>query len=231
MIMKKLQLFVIAIFALLFLASVSVANNHKTEHKFPELEYTYDALEPYVDAQTMELHYNKHHKGYYTRFLNAIEGTELANKSLSELFAKVSTLSEAVRNNGGGYYNHNLFWENMTPETTALKGILLSEINKQFGSVQQFKDEFANAASTVFGSGWAWLVLQPDGKLAITSTPNQDNPLMDVANIKGTPLLALDVWEHAYYLKYQNRRGDYIGNFWNVVNWDVVSERYQKAKK
>ncbi len=195
------------------------------------MEYSYDALEPYVDAQTMELHYNRHHRGYYNNFLNAIKGSDLEIKTLEELFSTVSTLSVVIRNNGGGYYNHNLFWENMTPEKTAPKGKLLNDIVSQFGSLDKFKVEFGKAASTVFGSGWAWLVLSSEDKLVITSTPNQDNPLMDIASIKGTPLLALDVWEHAYYLKYQNRRADYIGSFWNVVNWDVVCERYENAKK
>lgn len=229
--MKKNKIFTFTVIALFAFTTAISAQKNKVEHVFPELEYSYDALEPYVDAQTMELHYNRHHRGYYNNFLNAIKGSDLEIKTLEELFSTVSTLSVVIRNNGGGYYNHNLFWENMTPEKTAPKGKLLNDIVSQFGSLDKFKVEFGKAASTVFGSGWAWLVLSSEDKLVITSTPNQDNPLMDIASIKGTPLLALDVWEHAYYLKYQNRRADYIGSFWNVVNWDVVCERYENAKK
>lgn len=198
-------------------------------HTFPELAYAYDALEPYIDAETMELHYSKHHKGYFTKFMAAAEGTDLLNTPMEIIFAGISKQPEGVRNNGGGYYNHALFWENMTPQQGEIPADLKAAIEKDFGSINTFKTEFATAAKTRFGSGWAWLLVDENGALKVSSTPNQDNPLMDVAEVKGTPLLALDVWEHAYYLNYQNKRGDYINNFWNVVNWDVVNYRYTKA--
>lgn len=202
-----------------------------SKFEFPQLPYAYDALEPYIDAQTMELHYTKHHKGYYTKYLAAIEGTDLENQSLREIFAGMSGQSAAVRNNGGGYFNHTLFWNVMGPNAGgAPEGELADAIVEAFGSLELFKDQFANAAATRFGSGWAWLIVK-DGKLMITSTPNQDNPLMDVAEVQGEPIFGLDVWEHAYYLKYQNRRPDYINAFWSVVNWDVVAENFKAAKK
>lgn len=196
-------------------------------HKFPELGYAYDALEPYIDAQTMELHYSKHHKGYYTKFMAEAEGTDLTGLPMEEIFGQISKYSEGIRNNGGGYYNHTLFWENMTPTKTELTADLKSAINSDLGSVDSFKEEFAKAAKTHFGSGWAWLAMDNAGKLFVSSTPNQDNPLMDIAEKKGTPLLCIDVWEHAYYLKYQNKRADYVDNFWNIVNWDVVDQRFK----
>ncbi len=200
--------------------------------KFPELPYSFDALEPYIDAQTMELHYTKHHKGYFTKFTNAVEGTELENKSLEELFSNISEHPVAVRNNGGGFYNHTLFWEIMGPDKGGKPtGELADEINKTFGSFEDFKEKFATAAKGRFGSGWAWLIVNDKNELEICSTPNQDNPLMDVSGCKGQPIFGLDVWEHAYYLKYQNRRPDYIEAFWNVVNWDAVNENYKAAKK
>lgn len=200
--------------------------------KFPDLPYSYDALEPYIDAQTMELHYSKHHKGYFTKFTNAIEGTELENKSLEELFANVSKHPVAIRNHGGGFYNHSLFWEVMSPNGGGEpKGELADAIKKTFGSFDSFKEQFATAAKGRFGSGWAWLIVNDKKELEICSTPNQDNPLMDVADCKGQPIFGLDVWEHAYYLKYQNRRPDYIEAFWNVVNWDAVDKYYKAAKK
>ena len=198
-------------------------------HIFPELPYAYDALEPYIDAQTMELHYSKHHKGYFTKFMAATEGTEMLNTPMEQIFAEVSKQSEGIRNNGGGYYNHTLFWENMTPNQGEIPAELKAAIKKDFESVDSFKEAFSTAAKTRFGSGWAWLSVDVNGKLKVSSTPNQDNPLMDIAETKGAPILALDVWEHAYYLKYQNKRGDYISNFWNVVNWDVVNNRLVKA--
>jgi Fe-Mn family superoxide dismutase len=198
-------------------------------HEFQDLPYAYDALEPYVDKMTMEIHYSRHHKGYYNKFLAAIKGKDYANKSLASLFAKMSGLPVSVRNNGGGYFNHTLFWNNMSPEKSSPSKKLKSAINKDFGSMEAFQEEFNNAAATRFGSGWAWLVLNEEGKLEVGSTPNQDNPLMDVSELRGTPLLALDVWEHAYYLKYQNKRGDYVSAFWNVVNWEEVSKRFEKA--
>ncbi len=194
--------------------------------ELPKLDYAYNALEPNIDALTMEIHHTKHHAAYTNNLNAALEGTPNAGKSIEELLAGISKLSVAIRNNGGGYYNHNLFWKVIGPNGGGKpSGDLLAAIEKNFGSFDAFKDEFAKAGATRFGSGWAWLVKQADGKLAITSTPNQDNPLMDIAEVKGTPILALDVWEHAYYLKYQNRRPDYISAFWNVVNWNEVAAR------
>lgn len=198
--------------------------------ELPQLPYAYNALEPYIDARTMEIHYTKHHAGYVSKLNAAVEGTELEGKSFEELFASVSKYSPAVRNNGGGAYNHDLFWTIMGPNKGGEpSGELAEAINSAFGSFEKFKDEFANAAATRFGSGWAWLVVS-NGKLVVTSTPNQDNPLMDIAEVKGTPILGIDVWEHAYYLNYQNRRPDYISAFFNVINWDEVASRYNATK-
>ncbi len=199
--------------------------------EFPALPYAYDALEPYFDARTMEIHYDKHHRAYFTNFVNAIKGTALENTPVEKIFAEVSKASDAVRNNGGGYYNHVIFWQNLAKNSSGPSVELGAAINKAFGSFEKFKETFSNAAKTRFGSGWAWLYLTPDKNLAVGSTPNQDNPLMDISPIKGIPLLTIDVWEHAYYLKYQNRRADYVEAFWNVVNWDVVNERYREALK
>lgn len=197
-------------------------------HKLPELPYSYDALEPYIDAQTMEIHHSKHHQAYVNNYNNAIQGTELEGKSLEAVFQTIAKQSAAIRNNGGGIFNHNFFWEIMGPNGSGSpKGKLLDDIKSTFGSFEAFKEEFGNAAVTRFGSGWAWLVVN-NGKLVVTSTPNQDNTLMDVADIQGTPILGLDVWEHAYYLKYQNRRPEYVSNFWNVINWDYVEGLYEK---
>ncbi len=194
--------------------------------ELPKLPYAYDALEPYIDAQTMEIHHSKHHGGYTKKLNAAIEGTAMENQSIEELLANASKNGTAVRNNGGGYYNHNLFWEIMSPDGGGKpEGKLMDAISKDFGSFEKFKEEFSNAAAARFGSGWAWLINQ-NGKLVIASTPNQDNPLMDVTDVKGTPIMGLDVWEHAYYLKYQNKRPDYIDAFWNVVNWAEVSKRF-----
>lgn len=191
----------------------------------PDLPYAHDALEPHIDARTMEIHHGKHHNGYTNKLNAAIEGTDLADKSIEELLA--SPANGAVRNNGGGYYNHTLFWQVMSPNGGGTpSGALGDAINAAFGSYDGFKDAFAKAAATRFGSGWAWLIKKADGSVAVTSTPNQDNPLMDVADEQGTPLLGLDVWEHAYYLNYQNRRPDYISAFFNVINWDKVAEIY-----
>ncbi|MBZ4676753.1 MAG: superoxide dismutase [Anaerophaga sp.] len=198
--------------------------------ELPKLDYAYDALEPYIDARTMEIHHTKHHGGYTSKLNAAIEGTDLEGKSIEELLSNVSKHSTAVRNNGGGYYNHNLFWKVMAPDAGGKpEGELLAAIEKDFGSFDQFKETFNNAAATRFGSGWAWLVKQNNGKLVVGSTANQDNPLMDVSELKGTPILGLDVWEHAYYLKYQNKRPEYIDAFWNVVNWDEVAKRFKTA--
>jgi Fe-Mn family superoxide dismutase len=195
--------------------------------ELPKLSYAYDALEPYIDARTMEIHYTKHHGGYTSKLNDAIKSTELEGKSIEQILANISTASAAVRNNGGGYYNHSLFWSVMSPNGGGKpSGKLLEAIENDFGSFDEFKKEFSAAAATRFGSGWAWLVKTPDGKLTVSSTPNQDNPLMDVAEIKGKPVLGLDVWEHAYYLKYQNLRPDYIDAFWNIVNWEEVSKRF-----
>lgn len=196
------------------------------ECKFPDLPYTFNALEPYIDAKTMEIHYSKHHQSYYNNFMAALKDTPAANMSMNELFGSISKQSTAIRNNGGGYYNHKLFWENLSPEKSNPSAALAAAIDKNFGSMDKFKEEFGNAAKKQFGSGWAWLVAGKDGKLFVSGTANQDNPLMDVVEKTGTPLLCLDVWEHAYYLHYQNRRADYVDNFWNIVNWDTVSKRY-----
>ena len=193
-----------------------------------ELKYDYKALEPYVDARTMEIHYSKHHAAYTANLNKAVEGTSLEGLSIEEIFAGISAHPTAVRNNGGGFFNHNLFWSVMGPNAGGEPtGELLEAINSAFGSFADFKTKFNTAAATRFGSGWAWLVKQADGSLAVSSTPNQDNPLMDLAEVKGTPLLTLDVWEHAYYLHYQNRRPDYIEAFWNVVNWEEVARRFK----
>ncbi len=200
-------------------------------HKFEDLPYAYNALEPYIDAQTMELHYSKHHKGYFNKFLKAIKDYDLDKTPISEIFANINQYNDAVKNNGGGYYNHSLFWKNLSPSGGNPNSKLLKDIKDTFGSLQSFKDDFFKAAKTQFGSGWAWLVLNKNGKLQIGNTPNQDNPLMPHSDIQGSPLIAFDVWEHAYYLKYQNKRGDYINAFWNVINWNEINKRYVDAKK
>lgn len=198
---------------------------------FQDLPYAYNALEPVIDETTMHLHKDKHHKTYFDKFTAAIAETELNGKPLAEIFSQVSKLSPAVRNNGGGYYNHDLYFNGMRPaqENNQPQGELLEAINATFGSFAAFQEKFAAAGANQFGAGWAWLIIK-DGKLDITSTPNQDNPLMDVADVQGTPILGCDVWEHAYYLNYQNKRPDYIANWWKVVNWDFVAENYAKAK-
>jgi len=198
--------------------------------ELPSLPYAYDALEPYIDKTTMEIHHTKHHNAYVTNLNKAIEGTDLDGKSIEDILKNISKHPAAVRNNGGGHYNHSLFWKLMKKGGGGFpKGDLEKAINSNFGSFEELKKKFSDAGITRFGSGWAWLV-KSDGKLAITSTPNQDNPLMDVAEVKGTPILGLDVWEHAYYLKYQNRRPEYIENWWNIVNWDEVAKRFSDAK-
>lgn len=195
--------------------------------ELPALPFDHAALEPHIDAKTMEIHHGKHHNAYVTKLNAAVEGTDAADKNIEDICKNIGQYSKAVRNNGGGHYNHSLFWDVITPGgANAPEGELAAAIGEAFGSFDQFKEEFANAAATRFGSGWAWLVIK-EGKLLVTSTPNQDNPLMDAS---GTPLLGLDVWEHAYYLNYQNRRPDYIAAFWNVVNWTKVAERFAAAK-
>ncbi|MBP6825899.1 MAG: superoxide dismutase [Saprospiraceae bacterium] len=196
----------------------------------PNLPYDFNALEPHVDARTMEIHHDKHHAAYVNNLNAALQGTEHEGKSLEDLFAHISQLPPAVRNNGGGHWNHTMFWEIMAPHAGGTPGgELASKIDQAFGNFEEFKKQFAQAGATRFGSGWAWLCVGADGNLFITSTPNQDNPLMDVADKKGRPILGLDVWEHAYYLHYQNRRPDYITAWWNVVNWEEVGRRYHSA--
>ncbi|MEZ5033818.1 MAG: superoxide dismutase [Chitinophagaceae bacterium] len=191
------------------------------------LPYAEDALEPHIDKETMQIHYGKHHQAYVNNLNKAIAGTDNENKSLEDLVAHAGVISPAVRNNGGGHWNHSFFWESLAPgKGGSPSGKLADAIKEAFGSFDTFKEQFAAAGMTRFGSGWAWLIKKADGKLAVCSTPNQDNPLMDVAEEKGTPLLGCDVWEHAYYLKYQNRRADYLAAFWNIVNWDKVAERF-----
>ncbi len=198
-------------------------------HTFPDLPYAYDALEPYIDAKTMEVHYSKHHRTYFDKFIAAIKGSELENTQLTEIFANISQHSPAIRNNGGGYYNHVLYWNCMSPNGGgAPSGDLNEAIINTFGSFDEFQQLFTDAAINTFGSGFAWLVVN-NGELKIASTSNQDNPLMDVASVQGEPILALDVWEHAYYISYQNRRPDYIEAWWNVVDWNTVSENYAAA--
>lgn len=194
--------------------------------ELPSLPYATDALEPHIDARTMEIHHGKHHNGYTTKLNAAIEGTSLEGNSIETILSELDMSNAAVRNNGGGYYNHCLFWEVMGPDQGEMSNELSEAINKAFGSFDGFKDAFSKAAATQFGSGWAWLCVDKDGGLEVCGTPNQDNPLMPNVGCGGTPLLGLDVWEHAYYLNYQNRRPDYIEAFFNVVNWSEVSKRY-----
>lgn len=196
------------------------------------LPYANNALEPHFDAMTMEIHHDRHHNAYVTNLNAAVAGTDLEGKTIEEILSNISSASPAVRNNGGGHYNHDLFWNILAPAGTGgeLSGELKTAIEAAFGSVDEFKAAFKAAGATRFGSGWAWLVVKVDGSLAVTSTPNQDNPLMDIAEVKGTPILGLDVWEHAYYLKFQNKRPDYIETFWNIVNWNGVAERFAAAK-
>lgn len=197
--------------------------------QLPALPYAYDALEPHIDARTMEIHHTKHHQAYINNLNAAIAGTDLEGKSIEELMS-VASSNTAVRNNGGGHFNHSLFWNTMAPNAGGVPtGNLAAAIDAAFGSFDSFKDQFAKAAATRFGSGWAWLGVKSDGSLCVCSTPNQDNPLMDVADCKCTPILGLDVWEHAYYLHYQNRRPDYINAFFNVVSWQAVAENYGKS--
>lgn len=197
----------------------------------PELGYSYSALEPHIDARTMEVHHSKHHNGYTTNLNNAIEGTALASKSIEDILTSLDMTNAAVRNNGGGYFNHNLFWKVISPNDRGrLSGALLDAINSHFGSLDGFKDQFSKAAATRFGSGWAWLCVHRVGKLEICSTPNQDNPLMPGIGCGGTPIMGIDVWEHAYYLNYQNRRADYIQAFFEIINWNEVEKTYEALK-
>lgn len=201
-----------------------------TTYTFADLPYAYDALEPVIDATTMQIHHGRHHKAYYDNFLAAIKDNPLNGQPLETIFAHISKESAALRNNAGGYYNHNHYWNVMRPNgSNAPSGALLDAINSTFGSLDACKAAFKDAGIKQFGSGWAWLIVGKDGKLAITSTPNQDNPLMDTAAVQGTPILGCDVWEHAYYLHYQNKRPDYLDAWWQIVNWDYVAELYAKA--
>ncbi|MFA4853455.1 MAG: superoxide dismutase [Bacteroidales bacterium] len=206
--------------------------NSQNKFEFQPLPYSYDALEPFIDKLTVEIHYSKHHKAYYDNFMNAIKGTNMESMDIIDIFRNISKYPMAVRNNSGGYFNHTFYWENMKAHGGGLPTGKLSEsITKTFGSFEEFKKQFSDAGKTRFGSGWAWLCLDDKGTLFICSTANQDNPLMDIAEKKGIPLLTIDVWEHAYYLKYQNKRADYIDAFWNIVNWEEVAKRYEIALK
>jgi Fe-Mn family superoxide dismutase len=252
--MSKLKL--LSIIAILNLQFISVANsqvtvkefneivqtnnnsknlnnmNTLTKFEFQALPYSYDALEPHIDKLTIEIHYSKHHKTYYDNFIKAISGTEMETMDVLDIFKNISKYPVAVRNNSGGYFNHTFYWENMKANGGILpSGLLLDSITKTFNSFEDFKKQFSEAGKTRFGSGWVWLCLDENGVLFICSTPNQDNPLMDIAEKKGIPILTIDVWEHAYYLKYQNKRPDYIDAFWNIVNWEKVIERYEIALK
>jgi len=197
-------------------------------YKLPALPYAYDALEPYIDKETMKIHHQKHHQAYLDKFVKSITNTEMEEMDIQDIFENISKFPDAVKNNGGGFYNHNLFWQSMAPDQPEKpNGELLDALTKYFGTFEKFKEDFSNAAATHFGSGWAWLIKKRNGELVITSTPNQVNPMMNISDISGNPLLCLDVWEHAYYLKYQNKRPDYIEAFWHIVNWDEVEKRYK----
>ena len=206
--------------------------NSINKFEFQALPYSFDALEPFIDKLTLEIHYGKHHKAYYDNFITSTKGTEIESMDIKDIFRNISKFPMAVRNNGGGYFNHTFYWEGMKAHGGGKpSGKLSEEIIKTFKSFDEFKKQFSDAGKTRFGSGWAWLSIDDKGKLFISSTPNQDNPLMDLAETKGTPLLTMDVWEHAYYLKYQNKRPDYIDAFWNVVNWEEVTRRYEDTMK
>jgi len=199
--------------------------------QLPKLPYAYDALEPHIDARTMEIHHSKHHNGYTNNLNNAIGGTDLESKSIIDILENLDMNNMAVRNNGGGFYNHDLFWKVMSPNGGGEpSGDLAAAINEEFGSFEEFKNAFSKAAATRFGSGWAWLCVHKGGKVKVCSTPNQDNPLMPEIGCGGVPVLGLDVWEHAYYLHYQNRRPDYINSFFNLINWEEVNRRYAEGK-
>jgi Fe-Mn family superoxide dismutase len=199
--------------------------------ELPDLKYGFDALEPHIDARTMEIHHDKHHAGYTSKLNDAVKGTDQEGKSIEDILKNLDMNNKAVRNNGGGYYNHNLYWEIMSPDGGGKpSGELADAIDKAFGSFESFKDEFSKAGATQFGSGWAWLCVKEGGALDVCSTPNQDNPVMPKVGCGGTPILGMDVWEHAYYLKYQNQRPAYIEAFFNVINWEEVSRRYSEAK-
>jgi superoxide dismutase, Fe-Mn family len=208
-----------------------LTGNVYAEFKQDPLTYAYNALEPYIDAQTMEIHHSKHHATYVNNLNKAIKEAGLEGKSLEDIFKNVSTYSNAVRNNGGGHYNHRFFWTLLSPKKSEPSEALKKAIENSFGDMDQFKKKMNSEALGRFGSGWVWLVVTPEKKLVICSTPNQDNPLMDIAEVKGTPLIVIDVWEHAYYLKYQNRRADYLDAIWNVINWETINKLYDEALK
>ena len=199
--------------------------------EFPQLPYSTDALEPFIDQQTVEIHYGKHQKAYFDNFLAAVKGTDAEKLTILEVFKNISKYPAAVKNNGGGFYNHVIYWESIKPNSGKPSAKLAEAINKKFGSLDELKKQFTDAGKTRFGSGWAWLSVDDKGELFVSSTANQESPLMDVAEKQGTPILAMDVWEHAYYLKYQNRRPDYIESFWQIINWDVVSGKYEALVK
>ncbi len=203
----------------------------QSTYVFKELPYPYSALEPYIDSTTMEIHYDKHHRAYYTNFVKGMQDGNFEQVAIENVMKGISKYPASIRNMGGGYWNHEFFWNCMSPKKTQADPELTNAIAKQFGSVENFKKEFSSAAATVFGSGWAWLILSESGELKIVKTANQDNPLMDISTEKGTPLLAIDVWEHAYYLKHKNKRAAYVEDFWNVINWKFVSDTYKAAKK
>ncbi len=216
----------LSIFLLVF---VTIFGNAQP-FSLPKLGYAFNALEPHIDAQTMEIHYSRHHQGYVNNLNKAVNGTPAASLALPDLLIAAGRRGDAVRNNGGGHYNHNLFWQILSPQAVKTpSGALADAIQAQFGSLDSLKTALNQAGATRFGSGWAWLIVTVDKKLKVTSTPNQDNPIMDVAKDRGIPILGIDVWEHAYYLKYQNKRGDYLGALWNVLNWDAVSKNYESA--
>ncbi|HRZ77597.1 MAG TPA: superoxide dismutase, partial [Bacteroidales bacterium] len=246
--MKALTLYLVVLLAALNISftgmlSAQTKNIYPPKHEmmntlvknleFPKLDYAYDALEPHIDARTMEIHYSKHHMAYYNNLMAAVKGTEMENMGFGDLMANISKFPAAVRNNGGGFINHNLYWKVMSPKGGGEPtGELAQAIVRDFGSFENFKDAFAKAGATRFGSGWAWLCAEADGKLSVCSTANQDNPWMDVVkDCNGTPILGMDVWEHAYYLLYQNRRPDYINAFFNVIDWEVVGQYYAAVRK
>jgi Fe-Mn family superoxide dismutase len=216
-------------FAIIALAFLSISA--RAEFKQEPLPYSYDALEPFIDAQTMEIHYSKHHLAYINNLNAALKAAGMENKTdLTEIIKNISKYNTAVRNNGGGHFNHTFFWKCLTPnKDTAPSEKLKKAIESTFGTIEAFKADFNKQGLSRFGSGWVWLIVTPEKKLSIVSTPNQDNPLMDDATVKGTPILAVDVWEHAYYLKYQNRRGDYLNTIWTIINWDQVNKLYESA--
>lgn len=238
------QLFTI-LFFIATVSSLAVAqNNNKLSNnknninmktintlEFPELPYSPETLEPFIDKQTVEIHYGKHQKTYFDNFMAAVKGTDAENLTILELFKNISKYPAAVKNNGGGFYNHILYWESIKPNSGKPSAKLTDAINKSFGSLDELKKQFTDAGKNRFGSGWAWLCVDDKGNLFVFSTANQENPLMDVAEKHGTPLIAMDVWEHAYYLKYQNKRADYIEAFWQIINWEVVSQKYETLVK